>query len=72
MTENGHISMFLKTASKSLFAIEHIKSMIQDKKGIPSDVITLTWSGTQLEDGHTLNDYNIPDGSILYMHLKGI
>ena len=62
--------MFLKTDSS--FAIECIKSMIQDTKGIPSDAVTLTWSKKQLEDGYTLNDYNIPDGSILYMHKKGI
>ena len=68
-TENGRNNMFLKTESS--FAIEHIKSMIRDKKGIPSDAVTLRWSEKQLEDGHTLNYYNIPDGSILYMHIKG-
>ena len=52
--------------------VEAIKSLIQDNTGIPMERQRLIFKERQLEDGHTLSDYNVQANSTIQLVLRRI
>ncbi|KAF0724467.1 hypothetical protein Ae201684P_010377 [Aphanomyces euteiches] len=50
--------------------IMHVKQALQEKEGIQVDQIRLIYSGKQLADDKTLQEYNVAAGGTIHMVLQ--
>jgi hypothetical protein len=53
------------------YIIESVKEKIEERMDIPVDQQQLIFNGRELQDSHTLNDYNVMRNATLQMEMVG-